>query len=380
MQHSRSLAGSTLTIVPLTPARYEGWNQFCRQNDAAWFWHTSHWLEYTLHYRPELHPKNYSFFCQDENRIAAICPLVREAPAPGACGGAEFSYGGDPCPAPVLADSLSQKERKRVARAVLDEVEALAGRLVVQRVSFSMSSLSRSFAKMSGPQANPLLKHGFGDISLATQIIDLSAQEQQLLHGMRKGHRADIARAAKHLACGVLDATTITPDAFDSYRRLHHKAAGRVTRPLETFRLMYEWICQGMAVLAQATLSGRDVGFALVSFYKGAAYYSSSCEDPEHNQLPIGHLMQWKIMKWLQEHGILRYEIGIQTYGNLLHAPATQKDLNIALFKRGFGGTTVPLWRAEKFYDREYCFEVLAERSRRYAEGLSRTHKQETVA
>ena len=112
------------------------------------------------------------------------------------------------------------------------------------------------------------------------------------------------------------------------------------------------------------------MGFALISVYKDGAYYSSSCEDPEHNHLPIGHILQWKTMQWLKQHGIRRYEIGMQLYASQPHAVVSEKELKIAFFKRGFGGEAVPLWRGEKFYDRQFFLDTLAARAQAFAATL----------
>ena len=360
-----------ITLVPLEQNRYAIWDQFCLENSEAWFWHTSHWIEYTLHYRPDLRPQSRSFICLLRDRVVAICPLILESYAATPMVSAEFSFGGDATPMPALADDLSDADRKMVSQAVFGRVDALARELKVGRVSFRAAPVSPHFWNLPQPQENPLMKLGFQDISLATQVIDLSPDETQLLRDMRKGHRADITRAAKLLDAFVLDKDTITRKSFESYRMLHHKAAGRVTRPLATFEMMFQWIQQGTAVLCCAKLGALDVGFALVSVYKDAAYYSSSCEDPEHNFLPIGHILQWKVMQWLKTHGIRRYEIGMQPFPGQSHTLVSDKELRIAFFKRGFGGMAVPFWRGEKFYSREYYVQVSERRTRAFAEYLS---------
>jgi Acetyltransferase (GNAT) domain len=367
-ENSRTLqAAEKLTIVPLTPERCAEWDQFCLQSPDAWFWHTSRWLEYTLHYRPELQPRSYSFFCLHAGSVAAVCPLILETYNREADPIREFSYGGDAGPAPGLANTLSERTKKKVLKRAFAYCDELARELNVARASFRMSPLATSFYDATISGLNPLLKFGFSDISLTTQIIDLVADEKQLLQAMRKGHRADIIRSEKLLQAKVLDKDSITSEAFERYRMLHHKAAGRVTRPLVTFQMMYNWIRDGLAILSVASLHGKDVGFALASVYKDGAYYSSSCEDPEHNDLPIGHILQWRALQWLKTHSVRRYEIGLQFYSSQPHAIISQKESNISFFKRGFGGAPVPSWRGEKFYDKQYCLAILKERAEKYA-------------
>jgi hypothetical protein len=366
-----------LEFIPLTPERYADWNAFCLKSPDGWFWHTTQWLEYTLHYRPDLQPQSESFLCLQRGEVAAICPLVVEAYATGTGVAKEFSYGGDFVPAPAFAEGLSEKSRKAVTQAAFAHIDARAAALRVDRGSFRISSVARSFWSNQFPRANPLVRLGFNDISLATQVLDLASDEAQILRHMRKGHRADIARAEKLMRATVLDEHTITQEQFDNYRLLHCKAAGRVTRPLATFEMMLEWIRSGQAILCAATLDDKDVGFALVSVYKDGAYYSSSCEDPEYNHLPIGHLLQWRVIQWLKEHGIRRYEIGIQPFGDQVHFTPSEKELRIGFFKRGFGGQTVASWRSEKFYNQEYCLQVLHERAKRYAQTAVAANKNE---
>lgn len=367
-EHSQTpKSAEKLTVVPLTLDRYAEWDQFCLGSPDAWFWHTSQWLEYTLHYRPELHPRSYSFFCLHNGLVAAICPLVIETYNREAGTVREFSYGADAGPAPVLADGLSEKTKKDVQKRAFAYIDELADRLKIVRASFRMSPLASSFWNTTPPRINPLLKSGFSDISLATQVIDLSQDEKGLLREMRKGHRADITRAERILQATVLDTDTTTPEAFERYRLLHRKAAGRVTRPLATFQMMYDWIRDGLAILSVASLNGKDVGFGLVSVYKDGAYYSSSCDDPEYNNLPIGHILQWRAIQWLKRHSIRRYEIGLQFYSSQPHAIVSEKESNISFFKRGFGGDAVPLWRGERFYDKQYCLTILKERTEKYA-------------
>lgn len=353
-------------IIPLTPEAFAEWDNFCLESSDAWFWHTIDWLQYILNYRPGLRPRLKGFFVRDQRRVLCIFPLVLETHDEESVPAGEFSFGGDPGPAPAFANDLSFKTKtllSKIAFAHMDTVSRECGAL---RLSLQVSPLCNSFHDGNGQRANPLVKSGLNDISLATQILDLADDEHRLLAQMRKGHTAAIKSAAKLLDAEVFDQTNATDEAFESYQLLHHKAAGRVTRPLITFHMMHDWIRKGSAILCRARHQGNDVGFALFNVYKGNAYYSSSCEDPEHNHLPIGHLLQWTAIRWLKRHGIRWYEIGLQVYHSQPQMVVGEKEAKIAFFKRGFGGSTVPLWRGEKFYDRQYASRVLHNRVDRY--------------
>ena len=361
-----------ISIATLDSNHRDAWDAFCLQSSEAWFWHTTHWLDYTLHYRPEFTPASHSFFVLAGDQIAAVCPLILETSRGPEGDIRQFSYGGDAGPAPAFADALSPKTKKAVRQALFSHLDELVIANRVHRISFRGTPPAPSFWQSPYPQPNPLLREGFSDISWLSQVIDLSKPEDQLFREVRHGHRYDIERAAKIMTAEVFDRSNITREQFERYRLLHHKAAGRVTRPLSTFEMMHRWIQEGLAVLVSARLGDRDVGFALISTYKDGAYYSSSANDPDVNDLPIGHLLQWRAMQWLKAHGIRYYEIGVQLFASQPHTIVSKKEWNISNFKRGFGGVTIPYWRGEKFYDEDYCRRVLQERADLYARTLSR--------
>lgn len=355
-----------MQVVNLTPELYTKWNDACSDMDEAWFWHTAEWLEYTCHYRLDLQPQPFSFMVISENRVMAICPLILETRTTSEGIVREFSYGGSSGPAPALANGLSERVRKAVLGAVRDELDARAHSMGVVRVSFRASPPAPAFWRGGLPQPHPLLRFGFLDIPLASQVLDLSQSESKLLDQMRKGHRYDVKRSAQLLQAEVYDATNITPKIFDQYRRLHLLAAGRITRSPITFEMMQDWIQNGMAVLAVARRDGDCIGCALISIYKDGAYYSSGCEDPGCGDVPVGHAIQWEAMRWMKTHGIAHYEIGIQPNGIQPHSMFSEKELNIALFKRGFGGRTVMFWVGEKFYSSEYYQAVMRDRIEKF--------------
>jgi len=360
-----------LSISFLDSNNREAWDDFCLQSSEAWFWHTTKWLDYTLEYRPELAPVSHSFFIAAGGKIAAICPLVLETSVEPGGESRQFSYGGDAVPAPAFVGGLSANTKKAVRKALFRQIDELAIANRVQRVSFRVAPPAPFFWQSNHPLPNPLLREGFCDISLLTQVIDLAKSEDQLLRELRGDHRRGIKRAGKIMSTSIFDSSNITSDQFERYRLLHRKAAGRTTRPLSTFEMMHRWIQDGLAVLSCATLEGKDIGFTLTSVYKDGAYYCSGCNDPEFNDLPIGHLLHWRTMLWLKAHAIRYYETGIQQYASQPHSLASKKDWNIAYFKRGFGGFTVPYWRAEKFYDEGYCRRVLEQRAASYSRTLA---------
>lgn len=346
----------------------EKWDNFCLKNNGAWFWHTADFISYSAQIRPAMESVSESFSVLDEDKsILALCPILVETVVSKENGSAkELSFGGYPLPAPVVRDGLTKKRSNQIFDLIFACVDEIANRYSVRRASFRFSPLAPDFTGSLLPKYNYLMKYGYLDISLNTQVIDLSLSSQELENNLRKGHACDIKRGSSLLISKVYDASSISEKIFSEYCRLHHKAAGRVTRPQATFQMMYDWIKTNKAILISAEQEGSFLGFSLVILYKKGAYYGSGAYHPEHEDLPLAHLLQWEAIKWLKEKGFLLYETGWQQFGRQLYDMSSRKELNIAHFKRGFGGRTVPLFMGEKFYSEPYFRQVQQERIEKY--------------
>ncbi len=338
------------------------WDLFCAQSDDVWFWHTCDWLRYQRAYRPDLASQNCSFGVESGGRLIALAPLLREA-HPGRC---ELGAGGGAAPAPAFAAQLQEPERREALEAMSARLDAIAAEHGAVRVSYRSSPLCRAF-DAGRPPADSLIALGLVDVSLQTQVIDLGLPEDQLWKGLRKGHRADVRSAEKTLEAQLFDASSVSDRVFSEYRSLHAKAAGRVTRPAETFELMHQWIGRGDALLCAASRGGSFVCFALLIVYNSDAYYASGASDPEAGARGMAHLVQWRAIRELRARNVRRYEIGWQEQIPLPHHVASAKERSISAFKHGFGGRTVPLYQGEKYYSAAFQEEVAARRAQAFA-------------
>jgi hypothetical protein len=349
-----------MDIVELKKDNYEEWDEFCRKSDDAWFWHTTSWIEYTLNYKPELKTIPKSFFVYHNNKIIAVCPLFIEEKRFKNEKINEIAFGGDYGPAPALANDSTKKERKKCFKMIFWHIDSLAKQNDIKRALIRFCPLSKSYIGRNN--FNYLLKFDYFDCTTNTQIIDLSKSLEELRRDISHGHDAAIDSANKKLTVEVYDKDSITYEIFEEYRELHRKAAGRVTRPKKTFDIMFELIKNDMAFLVGAKMNKRFVGFSYFTKYKNIVYYGSACNDPEFEKIGIGHLIQWNAIKWMKERYIIYYEVGIQKFFNELVEPSTDKEISISFYKRGFGGFTIPVFRGEKYYDKDYFIGIYRER------------------
>jgi hypothetical protein len=349
-----------MEVHKLDPSKETSWDDFCLNSDDAWFWHTTKWLKYCLSYGSDAHEtKDISFYIADQKGILAICPLLMdEKKDKDGNPYFEFSTAGSGGYGimPALGRDVDEDRRERILKMIFAQVDTLAGEYNVVRALFRTSPLCRRVDSF-----NVLLKFGYIDSSINTQVLDLSPTQERLWGSLRKGHKYDARRGAKFYEINTYDKTDPDRSSFENYRLLHHKAAGRVTRPLETFAMMYDWILSGDGMLCGVSKEGQPVGYTYVNYYKNAAYYSSASDDPGFiTDVPISHAIQWAVIQWLVAHGCATYEMGIQQFGPLLFDLPSPKDLSISFFKRGFGGRTVPVYRGIKYYDSDFMKKELS--------------------
>ena len=369
-----------MEIVPLTKNKYQEWDDFCLESPDAWFWHSTSWLEYSLNYRPEFNSTSLSFMVTENKEILAICPLILEIRN----GIKEFAFGGEMTwtPAPAFAD-LSPKKREKVINFTFEHIDKLA---LENKIDWTYLVIP----PLTFPRYNYLMKQGYIDISLNTQVVDLTQDLKAIHSAMRKGHDYDTDRGLRYLEITIFDKDNITRDVFDGYCYLLHIDPSHTyeTRPQVTFDMMYDWILQGNAILVSALLPmdttasftstkmRKYIGFSYITTYKKKAYYGSACSDPEYHQMPIGHTLTWRTIEWLKENGFKYYELGWQQYGNLPYDMPSKKEVEISFFKRGFGGFTVPLFRGEKYYSADYYLKINTERINKYANYLMKKEEK----
>lgn len=350
------------------------WNEACEKSNDAWFWHTTYWMNYVIHYKPEYNPIQKSFFVKENNGIIAVCPLILENDE----GQKKFSFSSFAVPSPALSDQIGGKKQKKIRDFIFEYIDDQAKMLEVKKASFRFSPLADVSIQSRGYPSNYLLKYGYLDATLNTQILDVSPDPEHLRSDVRKGHKYDINRASKMLEVHIFDAKSIDRATFDLYCDLHHKDAGIITRPQITFDIMFDWITKGYAILVGARLKGKDqfVGFSYHIIYKSGAYYASACNDPDSGEMPIAHFILWESIRWLHNNGMRFFEIGWQFYGPELHYHTTNKEYQISKFKRGFGGEQMSQIVGEKYYDPDFFEKEYMKRMANYKEYITSRNDQ----
>lgn len=353
-----------MKVVALTNNLYKEWNQFCLQSNDAWFWHTTEYLEFILNINSELNSKSLSFFVKEGHEIIAIIPLFIETRIFENKELTEFLFGGGALPIPALKNNLSENSRNKIHTFIFEYIDNLALKYNVLKVSYKLSQ----FAAINYPVSNYLTKHSFIDVSENTRIIDLQKSTDELWNDLRRNHVRIINKMKEEYETVIYTRKNITYEILTEYRQMHHKAAGRVTRPLNTYDKEYVWIKDGIEILValKEKSSGKHHGFENYLIYKNNAHGFTAANDPDYNHLSIRHLIEWDAILYLKEIGCKYYEIGAEYYSSNFHYFPSDKEINISLFKQGYGGFVVPIFKGEKYYSKQYFEYTFKERIEKF--------------
>lgn len=275
------------------------------------FWRTEHWLEYLLHSRLDKLFVNRSFY---QNNI--LIPLIQD--------GCELY-------SPGFNDD----------KEILQQVKEIALKNGIKRIQ--VDSQIKSYLNISG----------------FTCIIDPTDPADFL--NMTKGHRSAIKKAEKYLEWEPIEKLGGVIEFMHDYFVI----AGKQTRPHCTFWMLYWWIQIGYGTLLKATYQGQTAGYIYILHYQSYAYYFMSCVAPEFKRYNVSHYLQSIAFKILAGIGINQYELGDQPYNGLTGQPS-QKDRDIASFKRHFGGQIVIKPKSEYFFDPDYFRETMNSRVENY--------------
>ncbi|MFZ3130320.1 MAG: hypothetical protein WA125_04260, partial [Desulfosporosinus sp.] len=284
-----------IRIVALTPEAEPKWNSFCAEQDEAWFWHTSTWVNYCKVSRFHVLAENCSFMIVDENdHILAIIPLLAEGRSDESGSFNEFTFSGGPCPLFVIDQNAGKKVRQATEQLIWNTIDQIASLHQIKR--YWVRENTHYPAYFSKPTSQPrLARKGFLDTSLYSCVLPLVGGLEQLWAGMRKGHRAAIKKAEKAIKVQCYDKNTISEQKLEHFREIYFCISGKVTRPLETFNIMLDIIKKGEGLLFEALLDKQTVGFTFVILFKRYAYYFMACVDREYSKYCISHYIQWDI-------------------------------------------------------------------------------------
>lgn len=238
--------------------------------------------------------------------------------------------------------------RSSAAKEIFSEIDKIAIDNRLAKIMFSVDVFSNNNCG-----CNFLQKFGYLDASVLSYVIDLSGSQEDFLKSCRRGHKCDIKKilADKDYKVFFTDRENPSYELHEEYRALHQKCSGRVTRPKENFDLQFEKLKNGEAALFGVNYKGKNIAYSYFE-YKGLyGMYEASADDPDYSGMPLYHILVFSAMGYLKSKGVKYLDTGQPS------SPSTQfsyypdeKQLNIGLFKRGFGGDFRMNFRGVKYF------------------------------
>lgn len=287
--------------------------------------------------------KNDSCFYED----ASFVYIIDNKPVAGVFlpiekreGDLTISYRGDFANAPIFAAGIAKK-------AVYKLIDEIAEGKKIAKIMFAVDPLENE-------NYNYLQEFDYLDASILAYIINLKSDD--LLKSCRKGHRCDIKKILndKKFKVIVVDQKNSDYEIHEKYRELHYKCSGRTTRSNETFDLQFEDVKNGNAVLFGIQYENKHIAFAYFKYNFDKAIYASGADDPDYNNFPLYHTLVYSAMEYLKRIGVHCINTGQPSSPSrqILYYPDL-KQLNIALFKRGFCGQYKNFNRGIKYFSHQ---------------------------
>jgi hypothetical protein len=181
----------------------------------------------------------------------------------------------------------------------------------------------------------PELLSGYGasPIERMRAIVDLREDEAAIFAQIRKSYKSLINQGKRLIKFEVM--TQNNPDwtTFLKFKNFHMAVAGRQTRSDESWKVQYDMIIAGCAELSMGYMEEHGlVSSALFTDLGDTTSYAVAVYNRDLFDLPLAHANVFE--------GIIRAKRRGKKFFNLGVFPkpdeATEKELNIAKFKKGF--------------------------------------------
>jgi len=265
--------------------------------------------------------------------ISGNTPLLL---VPCAISDGAFDYYGTPIRFFVRTDGSSELSHPATALA-LKHIDQIARARGINRVIIgddnTLGALSVLGEECLGRNYVPSLR--------LSARAELNEGETGLRRTLRKSYKSLLNWGRQNLAVEIVDSRNPNRAAFDLYKDLHREVAGRSTRPLGSWGVMFEWISRGSGELILASYEGSLVAGTMVIDGATTAFYASGAYQRDNFDKPLTHWPLWLAMLHAYERGMTYFDLG-EIH---LASAASPKEVNIGYFKRGFA-TSLVSWIA----------------------------------
>ena len=175
---------------------------------------------------------------------------------------------------------------------------------------------------------------------LFPRIIDLTLAEKIIHSQLTKSCRNNVNWGLKNLNIKIFNHQNINDETFNKLRRLHIKEAGKETRSKSTWDYHYEMIKNNEAFLINGHYDDKVVSSALFIHNNQYCLYGVSASRRDLFEKPLSHAIIWKAILNAKLIGCKYFDFSVLSYRNSDSIVVSNKEKNINLFKKSFGGKT----------------------------------------
>jgi FemAB family protein len=242
---------------------------------------------------------------------------------------------------PIFINSLSPRSCKALIKSSLDFLRELCCKFEIQTCESA-----DPFRNVPNPGLSEWYRsskqQGATTAVLHELFVDLAWSLEDIRSSFRKSYRALVNSGTK--SWEVKELTRQDPQVWESFRQLHLRVAGRVTRNSESWALQHQAIACGQGILVYLLdANGAMVGGGLFHLTRDEAVYAVAAYDRSLFDKPLGHVVQQRAIAVLKARGVRWYKLGQRPY-TTDPQPATQKELSIGDFKEGFATHLFPTY------------------------------------
>ncbi len=163
-------------------------------------------------------------------------------------------------------------------------------------------------------------------------ILSLDSPIEEIVKGFRSGHRQSVKQGKQVFGTCQIYGKNTSPSVFSSFRALHKKSAGRVTRGDESWEEMLKGLHDSRAYLTVVRLEDEIVGCSYFWVTQHSATYGSAAYNRNYfSQFPISHFALFGSFEHFRKIGIKRVMLG-----KIFIPQGSPKEQSVAAFKRGF--------------------------------------------
>jgi hypothetical protein len=294
--------------------------------------------------------RDHSFALRLDGKITAVMPLQFN---PGSKRMTSSGWGGA---GPIVHGDHGDKARDRILGIMLKHARQIAAEAGAEILDFVISPVTQSsLAEHWG--VNPYVLHGFRDVSLVSQVIDLTNDEFELRAALSDKTKSTMRKAA---ADRIEVKQVGWRDYLDEYYDVHtetYERTGVPPHPKEYFAGIAEHIAPSShaVLLAAFDRSGKVIGFNNTARFGKAAFYHTGCSRQAALANGTNHLLLWSAIMTARAQGCRWFDVG-----TINPASEDPKVRGLTLFKTRFGGEPHRFFGAEMVLTKPATDEVAA--------------------